>query len=340
MTDIVEPRIEYLGDNTFVVEPLERGFGTTLGNSLRRVLLSSLPGAAVTHIKIEGVLHEFSTVPHMIEDTTELVLNIKKLRLKLNSERRKVLHIEAHGEGEVTAADIFGSDRAGVADPEFVVLNPDLHIATLTDRNARLSMEIYVEHGVGYVPAEKQTSQEQVIGLIPVDSLFSPIRRVNYVVEDTRVRQKTDYDKLVLEVDTDGSIQPYEAVSTAARILQTRLDLFSRLEKPEVLEYAPAEPTEVTIDDMPVENLGLSVRSLNCLKRAGVRTVGDLRNYTEEDVMKLKNFGQKSLDEINEKLAEYGLGLRRAEGDEVADDRARLPQDLRDDRPRLPQDFR
>lgn len=304
----VDPRIEYLGDSTFVVEPLERGFGTTLGNSLRRVLLSSLPGAAVTHIKIDGVLHEFSTVPHMIEDTTELVLNIKKLRLKLHTDRRKTLRLEAHGEGEVTAADL-------VPDPEVEVLNPDLHIASLTDRNARLIMEIHVEHGVGYVPAEKQTSQEQVIGLIPVDSLFSPIRRVNYVVEDTRVRQRTDYDKLVLEVETDGSIQPYEAVSMAARILQGRLDLFARLERPEVPEPTPDEPKELSIDDMPVENLGLSVRSLNCLKRAGVRTVGDLRSYTEEDVMKLKNFGQKSLDEINEKLLEYGLALRRPDGD-------------------------
>ena len=303
MMDMVEAKIEYVGDNKFVVGPLERGFGTTLGNSLRRVLLSSLIGTAVTHIKIEGVLHEFSTLPFMVEDTTELVLNIKKLRLKLHADQRKVLRLEAHGEGPVTAGDIH-------PDSDVEVLNPDLHIAELTDANGRLNMEIYVERGVGYVPAEKQSSQEQVIGLIPVDSLFTPIRRVNYSVEDARVRQKTDYDRLVLEVDTDGSMQPYEAVSAAARILHERLELFARLERPEIQEYVPEEQKEASILDMPVENLGLSVRSLNCLKRAGVRTVGDLNNYTEEDVMKLKNFGQKSLDEIKDKLVEYGLGLR------------------------------
>lgn len=303
LIEMVDPHIEYHGDNRFIIEPLERGFGTTLGNSLRRVLLSSLPGAAVTHVKIDGVLHEFSTLPGMVEDTTELVLNIKELRLKLQNDRRKILHLEAHGEGPVTAADI-------LPDPEVEILNPDLQIAELTDRNARLIMDIYIERGVGYVPAEKQMSQEQVIGLIPVDSLFSPIRKVHYVVEDTRVRQKTDYDKLTLEVNTDGSVQPYEAVSTAARILQDRLELFANLQRPEIAEAIPEERREASILDMPVENLGLSVRSLNCLKRAGVRAVGDLVQYNEEDVMKLKNFGQKSLDEIKDKLVEYGLGLR------------------------------
>lgn len=308
-TELIDPRIEYLGDDKFVIEPLERGFGTTLGNSLRRVLLSSLPGAAVTHVKIEGVLHEFSTLPGMVEDTTELVLNIKKLRLKLNTERRKVLRLEARGEGRVTAADI-------LPDSEVEVLNPDLHLAELTDRNARLEMDIYIESGVGYVPAEKQTSQEQVIGLIPVDSLFSPIRKVHYVVEDTRVRQRTDYDKLVLEVNTDGSILPFEAVSRAAGILQERLALFANLQRPEVAAEEPVEKHESSIYDQPVEGLGLSVRSLNCLKRAGVRTVGDLVQYNEEDVMKLKNFGQKSLDEIKDKLVEYGLGLRPSNPEE------------------------
>jgi len=303
MTDIVEPKIEYVGDNTFVIEPLERGFGTTLGNSLRRILLSSLPGAAVTHIKIDGVLHEFSTLPGVVEDTTELILNIKKMQLKLHTDRRKVLRLEAQGEGVVTAADV-------LPDPEVEVLNPELHLAEMTDRNARLVMDIYVERGKGYVPADKQTSQEQVIGLIPVDSLFSPIRKVNYTVEDTRVRQKTDYDKLTLEVITDGSLFPYEAVSTAARILQSGLDLFATLQPREIAEPIIEESHEASINDMPVENLGLSVRSLNCLKRAGVRTVGDLIQYTEEDVMKLKNFGSKSLDEIKDRLAEYGLGLR------------------------------
>lgn len=305
MTEIVEPKIEYVGDNTFVIEPLERGFGMTLGNSLRRVLLSSLPGAAVTHVKIDGVLHEFSTLPGVVQDTTEIILNIKKLNLKLHADRGrvKVLRLEAQGEGPVTAADI-------LPDPEVEILNPELELATLTDRNARLIMDIYVDRGVGYVPAEKQTSQEAVIGLIPVDSLFSPIKKVHYVVEDTRVRQKTDYDKLRIEVTTDGSIQPYEAVSTAARLLQDRLDLFANLQRPEIQEVVLEEKKEASILDMPVENLGLSVRSLNCLKRAGVRTVGDLQQYTEEDVMKLKNFGQKSLDEIKDKLVEFGLGLR------------------------------
>ena len=309
LTDLIDPRIEYLGDNKFVIEPLERGFGTTLGNSLRRVLLSSLPGAAVTHVKIENVLHEFSTLAHVLEDTTEIVLNIKKLRFKLNTDRRKVLRLEAQGEGKVTAADI-------LPDSEVEVLNPELHIAELTDRTARLVMDLYIERGVGYVPAEKQMSQEQVIGLIPVDSLFSPINKVHYVVEDTRVLQKTDYDKLILEVNTDGSILAYEAVSTAARILQERLDLFANLQRPEETEAAPEEAREASIHDMPVENLGLSVRSLNCLKRAGVRTVGDLVQYNEDDVMKLKNFGQKSLDEIKDKLVEYGLGLRPSNSEE------------------------
>ncbi len=311
LTELVEPKIEYHGDNRFVVEPLERGFGTTLGTSLRRVLLSSLPGAAVTHIKIEGVLHEFSMLPHMNEDTTELVLNIKKLRLRLNSDRRKMLRLEVHGEGKIVAADI-------LPDPEVEILNPDLHLAELTDRNAELRMDIYVERGVGYVPADKQMSQEQVIGLIPVDSLFSPIRTVNYTVENTRVRQKTDYDRLTLEVMTDGSIQPHEAVSRAAEILKQRLELFTDLPGPQVVEAVQDEPHEASIHDMPVENLGLSVRSLNCLKRAGVRTVGDLVQYNEEDVMKLKNFGQRSLDEIKNKLVEYGLGLRPSNPEELS----------------------
>ena len=297
----LKPRFE--SENKLVFPPLERGFGTTLGNSLRRVLLSSLPGVAVTHVRIENVLHEFSTLPGMVEDTTELILNIKRLCLRFTGDRRsKVLRLVKEGVGRVTAADID-------ADPEVEILNPELHLAELTDRSAKLSMDIYIECGVGYVAADKQVSQEQVIGLIPVDSLFSPIRRVNYTVEDTRVRQKTDYDKLTLEVVTDGSIRPDEAVRRAALILQEHMAALTTLSPHETLQVVAEEKKEDSVLDLPVESLGLSVRSLNCLKRAGVRTVGDLHQYSEEDVMKLKNFGQKSLDEIKDKLNEYGLGL-------------------------------
>ncbi len=309
MLEPIEPKIEFVDDNTFVIEPLERGFGTTLGNSLRRVLLSSLPGAAVTHIKIEGVLHEFSTIQGVVEDTTEIVLNIKKLNLKLHTDRRKMLRLESSGEGRITAADI-------QADPEVEILNPDLHLCTLDGKSSRMHMEIYVDRGVGYVPAERHTSMEPTIGLIPVDAIFSPIRKVNYLVEDTRVQQKTDYDKLILEVHTDGSIQPFEAISTAARILQQRLSIFATLQRPEPGALDVEKDAQSSIMDMPVEQLGLSVRSLNCLKRAGIRTVGDLTQYAEEDVMKLKNFGQKSLDEIKEKLAEHGMGLRPGSSEE------------------------
>ncbi|MHB2018007.1 MAG: DNA-directed RNA polymerase subunit alpha [Candidatus Xenobia bacterium] len=303
MLEPIEPKIQFVDDNIFEVEPLERGFGTTLGNSLRRILLSSLPGAAVTHIKMEGVLHEFSTLPGVVEDTTEIVLNIKKLNLKLLADRRKMLRLEVTGEGRVTAADI-------QPDPEVEILNPDLYLCTLDGKNARMNMEIYVDRGVGYVPAERQSAMEPTIGLIPVDSIFSPIRKVNYLVEDTRVQQKTDYVKLSLEVHTDGSILPFEAISQAARILQQRLSIFATLQPPAPADESSSAEAGSSILDMQVEQLGLSVRSLNCLKRAGIRSVGDLTQYAEEDVMKLKNFGQKSLDEIKEKLAEHGLSLR------------------------------
>ncbi|HEY3998645.1 MAG TPA: DNA-directed RNA polymerase subunit alpha [Candidatus Xenobia bacterium] len=309
MLDPIEPKIEFMDDNTFAVEPLERGFGTTLGVALRRVLLSSLPGAAVTHIKIDGVLHEFSTIPGVVEDTTEIVLNLKKLNLKLHTDRRKMLRLEVTGEGRVTAADI-------QADPEVEILNPDLHLCTLDAKTSRLHMEIYVDHGVGYVAADRHTSMEATIGLIPIDAIFSPIRKVNYLVEDTRVQQKTDYDKLILEVHTDGSIQAFEAISSAARILHQRLSIFATLQRPEPGAEEAEKDAQSSILDLPVEQLGLSVRSLNCLKRAGIRTVGDLTQYAEEDVMKLKNFGQKSLDEIKEKLQEHGMSLRQTASDE------------------------
>ncbi len=297
----IEPTLKAVSDNTFVVEPLERGFGITLGNSLRRVLLSSLNGAAVTHVRIDGVLHEFATLPGVREDITELTLNIKKMNLRLTTSSKKVLRLEAIGPGVVTPADI-------VPDPEAEILNPELKLATLGE-GARLGMDLYVSNGVGFVPSERQDDQDQVIGVIPIDSIFSPIVKVNYLVEDTRVGQRTDYDRLTLQVWTDGSIKPYEAISKAAAILQRKLSLFSQIEPPTREEEVQSGP-ESELLDTPIEDLQLSVRSLNCLKRAGIRTVGELLTYSEEDVMKLKNFGQKSLDEIGEKLAERNLSLQ------------------------------
>lgn len=303
VSEQAKTEVRQAGENCFVVEPLERGYGITLGNSLRRVLLSSLVGAAVTHIHIEGVLHEFSTIPGVKEDTTEIILNLKKLRLRMNTEEEKILHIEASGVGVVTAADI-------VADAEVEILNPDLVIATLTENDARLVMDMSVSLGTGYVPAEKQFRQEQQsIGTIPIDSIFSPVVRVNYEVQDTRVGQRTDYDRLVLEVETDGSIKPCEAVAEAAMMLQDRLDLFARLQAQSegVVEQ---EQTAAGKDGTYIEELELSVRSLNCLKRAGILYLGDLLNHSEAQLMKLKNFGQKSLVEIQDKLAKRNLSLR------------------------------
>jgi DNA-directed RNA polymerase subunit alpha len=300
--EVVPPRVEVVGENRFVVEPLERGYGVTLGNSLRRVLLASLTGAAVTHLRIDGVLHEFSTVPGVREDTTEIILNLKKLRLRLMTDKRKLLRLESSGPGVVTASDI-------MPDPEVEILNPDLVIAHLEEKNARLGMDLYVASGTGYVPAEKQSLHEHTIGIIPVDSIFSPILKVNYWVEDTRVGQRTDFDRLILEVHTDGSLRPYEAVSRAAQLLREKLNLFAELQPPSARPAEPSGP-EAELMETPIEKLELSVRSLNCLKRAGIQTIGELLQYSVEDVMKLKNFGQKSLDEIVEKLAGRGLSLR------------------------------
>lgn len=293
------------------IEPLERGCGITLGNSLRRILLSALPGAAVTHVKIEGVLHEFSTIPGVVEDTTEITLNLKKLRMKMHPDSPRTLRLEVKGERKVTAGDI-------TPDAEIEVLSKDLHIATLSEPNSRLSMEMRIEKGKGYVPAERHRLPEQIIGLIPVDSIFTPVIRVNYVVEDTRVGQVTDFDRLILEIWTDGSIHPSEAVSTAATILQSYM---RHIETDLMVTSGPSLPMEdmepMTVVDMPIEELGLSVRSLNCLRRAGVRIVNDLIQLSDEDVMKLKNFGQKSLDEIQEKLAQYNLALKVSLPEEI-----------------------
>ena len=314
MLEIEKPKIECIErseDNRygkFVVEPLERGYGTTLGNSLRRILLSSLPGAAVTSVKIDGVLHEFSTIPGVKEDTTDIILNLKSLSVKLYTDQPTNLRIEAEGEGEVTAGDIITS-----ADVE--ILNPDLHIATL-DKDARLYMDIIIEKGRGYVPADRNKKEEHVIGVIPVDSIFSPVIKVNYTVEDTRVGQVTDYDKLTLEVWTDGSIAPDEAVSSSAKILSDHLKLFIGLTEKISDEVTMVEKEEEKKDkvlEMTIEELDLSVRSYNCLKRAGINTVEELIQRTEEDMMKVRNLGKKSLEEVQTKLAELNLSLRKSD---------------------------
>ncbi len=288
---------------TFVIEPLERGFGITLGNALRRMLLSSLPGTAVTYVKIDGVLHEFSTIPGVVEDVTNIILNLKGLPLRLLTDEPKVLRIEASGEREVTAADI-------VPDADVELLDPAYHIATLSDKKARLYMEIGVERWRGYVTAEKQRNVEHVIGLIPVDSIFSPIRKVAYHVEDTRVGQTTDYDRLIMEIETNGSITPDEALSTAARILTEQLALFVQFSGREEVEAPVEEVKPFASWDIPVDELDLSVRSYNCLKRAGITKISELLQKTEEEIMNMRNLGKKSVDEIKEKLAERNLSLR------------------------------
>jgi len=310
MIEMEKPRIEcteMTEDNRygkFVIEPLERGYGITLGNSLRRTLISSLPGAAVTSIKIDGVLHEFTTIPGVVEDMTEIILNLKELRLKLHTDQPKTLYIDYEGEGEITAADI-------KPDADVEILNPDLHIATISGNN-RLFMEINVNHGRGYVPAEKNKHPNQPIGVIPIDSIYTPVRKVNYTVEDTRVGQITDYDKLTIEVWTDGSIAPDEAISLGAKILSDHLNLFinltDRAKNTEVL-VEKGEPAKDKILEMTIEELDLSVRSYNCLKRAGINTVDDLISKTEEEMMKVRNLGRKSLEEVVQKLDALGLKL-------------------------------
>ncbi|HEX4013614.1 MAG TPA: DNA-directed RNA polymerase subunit alpha [Candidatus Cybelea sp.] len=285
----------------FVIEPLERGFGITLGNTLRRVLLSSIPGAAVTYMKIDGVLHEFSTIPGMVEDTIALMLNLKGLPVKLNSEEPKVLTLAVGGAREVTAGDI-------VPDADVEILDPSYRLCSLSSKDARLTMEIGIEKGRGYVMADRQRNVEHMIGLIPLDSIFSPIRKVNFTVDDTRVGQSVDFDRLTIEVETNGSITPDESLSQAASIVQEQLGLFvSFNNRAEPLPEAP--PNEW---DVPVETLNLSVRSFNCLKRAGISKVSELLDLTEDEIMKMRNFGKKSLDEIKQVLAERGLTLRLA----------------------------
>ncbi|HTV73491.1 MAG TPA: DNA-directed RNA polymerase subunit alpha [Candidatus Acidoferrales bacterium] len=285
----------------FVIEPLERGFGTTLGSALRRVLLSSIHGAAVTYVKIDTVLHEFSTIPGVVEDVTNLLLNLKGLPIKLNTEDPKVLTLSVTGARDVTAADI-------TPDADVEILQPDYHIATLTSKSARLSMEIGVEKGRGYVTADRQKNVEHMIGLIPMDSIFSPIRKVNFAVDDTRVGQSVDFDRLSVEVETNGSITPDDALAQAALILQEQLDIFTGFNAEE--KTPTSAPTSEW--DIPVETLNLSVRSFNCLKRAGISKVSELLDMSEDEIIKMRNFGKKSLDEIKQVLSERGLALRGA----------------------------
>ena len=314
MVEIEKPRIECTenpGDASYgkyVVEPLERGYGTTLGNSLRRILLSSLPGTAVTSIKIAGVQHEFSTIPGVTEDVTEIVLNVKTIIAKLHSEGVKTVHIEAVGPGEVTAGDI-------KADGEVEILNPELHLATL-DVDAVLNMELTLSHGRGYVPADKNKNGQTIIGVIPVDSIYSPVRKVNYTVENTRVGDATDYDKLTLEVWTNGTIDAQDAVSLGARILCDHFTLFTDLSdtmgnRSTVVEKAETQRDRVM--EMTIDDMDLSVRSYNCLKRANINTVEDLISKTEEEMMKVRNLGRKSLEEVIGKLALMGLSLASEE---------------------------
>lgn len=296
----------------FVWEPLERGYGITLGNSLRRVLLSSLPGAAVTYVKIDGVLHEFATIPGVREDVADIILNIKALCLKMEGEEEKVLRIECSGEQEVTAANI-------IADSDVEILNPELHIATL-DKDAVFNMEIHVDKGLGYVPADKNKQPDQPIGIIPVDSIYSPITRVKFAVNDTRVGNVTNYDKLTLEVWTDGSIMPDEAVNMASGILIDYLKLFhtgdseaGSITLKGGSEAAAEEKPENGPATMSIDDLDLSVRSNNCLRRAGINTVEELTQKSEEDMMKVRNLGKKSLDEVKKKLSDLGLSLRKTD---------------------------
>ena len=301
--------VEALEDGSygkFVVESLEIGYGTTLGNSLRRILLSSLPGTAATSIKIDGVQHEFSTIPGVKEDVTEIVLNVKGIIAKLHCPGEKVVTIEAMGAGEVTAGDIR-------CDSEIEILNPELHIVTLME-DAKFVMELTFNHGRGYVPAEKNKPAQSVIGLIPVDSIYTPIHKVNYVVENTRVGNMTNYDKLTLEVYTDKTITARDAISLAAKILTDHLSLFVDLSDEISSKTTVVEKSETTQDkvlEMTIEELDLSVRSFNCLKRAGINTVADLVNTTEEDMMKVRNLGRKSYEEVVKKMADMGLSLSK-----------------------------
>ena len=292
----------------FVCEPLERGYGITIGNSLRRILLSSLPGCAIKSVKIDGAQHEFTTIPNVVEDVPEIILNLKMVRIKMDKNEEKTLRINFEGEGEVKAGDI-------ITDGTVEVLNPDLHIATVS-KGGKLNMEMVADMGRGYNTAEKNKTPNQPIGVIAIDSIYSPVKKVNYSVENTRVCQMVDYDKLTIELWTDGSLEPYEALSLAAKVLTEHLKLFvdlSETAKNTQIMIEKEENKKEKILEMPIEELELSVRSFNCLKRSGISTVEDLANKTEADMMKVKNLGKKSLEEVIAKLHELGLDLAKEE---------------------------
>lgn len=315
MLEMEKPRIECVEKNAdthygrFVIEPLERGYGMTLGNSLRRVLLSSLPGAAVTSIKIDGVLHEFSTIPGVLEDTTEMILNIKQMVLKYDGNERKIIRLEQSGRKDVVAGDI---ER----DAEVEILNPELHIASL-DEEAKLVIEMTVERGRGYVSADQQPNKnDDIVGLLPIDSIFTPVKKVNFTIDNARVGKRTDYDKLTLDIWTDGSISPEESVSLSAQILIEYLRLFTEIDdtyaEVEILVEKEEEKKDKVLE-MSIEELELSVRASNGLKRANINTVGDLIEKTREEMSKIRNLGQKSLEEIEKKLVELDLSFKKSE---------------------------
>ena len=315
MIEFEKPNIECLEvDDTnnyakFVCEPLERGYGVTIGNSLRRILLSSLPGCAITGVKIDGVLHEFSTIPNVVEDVPEIIVNLKNVRLKFDENEEKVLRIDVKGEGEVTAGDI-------VTDGTVEVLNPELHIATIAEGGS-LKVEMTADRGRGYNSADKNKKPNQDISVLPIDSIYTPVKKVNYQVENTRVGQMVDYDKLVIEVWTDGSLKAHEALSLAAKVMTGHLELFidlSEATKNTQVMIEKEESKKEKVLEMSIEELELSVRSFNCLKRAGIATVEDLTNKSETDMMKVRNLGKKSFDEVTAKL--HSLGLDFASEDE------------------------
>ena len=315
MIEFEKPNIECLEvDNTnnyakFVCEPLERGYGVTIGNSLRRILLSSLTGCALTSVKIEGVLHEFSSIPNVVEDVPEIIVNLKNVRLKFTENEEKVMRINFKGEGEVTAADI-------ITDGTVEILNPDLHIATVSE-GGQLIMEMTADMGRGYSPSEKNKKPNQDISVLPIDSIYTPVKKVNYQVKNTRVGQMVDYDKLIIEVWTDGSLKAHEALSLAAKVMTGHLELFidlSEATRNTQVMIEKEESKKEKVLETSIEELELSVRSFNCLKRAGIATVEDLTNKSESDMMKVRNLGKKSLDEVIAKL--HSLGLSFAEEDE------------------------
>ena len=315
MIEFEKPNIECLEvdeENNyakFVCEPLERGYGVTIGNSLRRILLSSLPGCAITSVKIDGVLHEFSTIPNVVEDVPEIIVNLKNVRLKSEDNEEKMLRIDFKGEGEVTAADI-------ITDGTVEVLNPDLHIATVSE-GGTLRMEMTADKGRGYNSAEKNKKPDQDISVLPIDSIYTPVKKVNYQVENTRVGQMVDYDKVIIEVWTDGSLKAHEALSLAAKVMTGHLELFidlSEAAKNTQVMIEKEESKKEKVLEMSIEELELSVRSFNCLKRAGIATVEDLTNKSETDMMKVRNLGKKSFDEVTAKL--HSLGLDFAQEDE------------------------